>query len=464
MLIFLILINGLFIAAWAWFTLESFKEHEPRAPKIGLLLTGIGLALLLLILFVPWIRPLLTAFYGLLLLCGFLLLIPARFDPRTRAGAAGWIQGDPERFDERDTVFARNRSLPPDSRSYREYYQRHPELEAADAERRNLGGPLGRLGRIDGGHRPTAAQTRAAIFFPSALGREAALDPEPECTPAEVYPDEAALRIKGLARHLGADLVGITRVNPLWIYSHRGEIHYDNWSDWGRPLSAELPYAVVIATEMDRDLVAAAPHTPTVVESAVNYAQGAYISTILARWLSFMGYRGEAQHNRHYTTLLVPLAVDAGLGETGRQGYCIAPRFGCRVRLFAVLTDMPLAVDQPRDLGIEAFCRRCKKCAWSCPSKSIPLAEKSEVKGSLRWKLNAQSCFDYWAKVGTDCSLCMAVCPFSRPDTPLHRITRWFIARSALARIVFPVLDTWLYGRKWKSRPAPDWAVVDSRG
>jgi hypothetical protein len=34
-----------------------------------------------------------------------------------------------------------------------------------------------------------------------------------------------------------------------------------------------------------------------------------------------------------------------------------------------------------------------------------------EVNGSLRWKLDETTCFDYWGKVGTDCNVCMRVCP-----------------------------------------------------
>ena len=35
-------------------------------------------------------------------------------------------------------------------------------------------------------------------------------------------------RVKGYARNRGADLVGITEINPLWLYSHRGEIFHEN--------------------------------------------------------------------------------------------------------------------------------------------------------------------------------------------------------------------------------------------
>jgi len=37
----------------------------------------------------------------------------------------------------------------------------------------------------------------------------------------------------------------------------------------------------------------------------------------------------------------------------------------------------------------------------ACPSNSIPLDGPKEVNGTLRWKLTAETCFDYWRKVGT---------------------------------------------------------------
>ncbi|MBW1731606.1 MAG: FCD domain-containing protein [Deltaproteobacteria bacterium] len=167
-------------------------------------------------------------------------------------------------------------------------------------------------------------------------------------------------------------------------------------------------------TEMDWDHVSSASHTPSGAESARNYERGAYLSVHLARWFAHMGYRAVAQNTRHYDIALPPLAVDAGLGEIGRLGYLIAPCFGARVRIFATLTDMPLIPDRPISIGVDEFCKRCKKCAESCPSKSIPMGEKIVHRGALKWKLNEDSCFEYWSKVGTDCSICMAVCPFSR--------------------------------------------------
>lgn len=454
----LVVFNLLLIGAAAWFMVESIREHEYRAPKAGAVLTAGGLLLLILLLAVPILRTPIAIFLALVMLGGLLCLIPGRPDARTLEGASGWVVGDVNRFDERNTVFARNRSIPPDEALYRQYYDRYPQWEEGDTKRRKMGGPLGcPPGRIDNGYQPNISMMHGAFQLCTFLGPHACAAPQADHPRATLTPDKASLIVKGWARHLGADLVGICKVDPRWVYSHHGEIHYGNFEDWGKEIEPSFPFAVVVATAMDRVNIGAAPHTPCAVESTRNYAKGAYITTILAQWFALMGYRAQAEHNRAYTALMVPLAIDAGLGELGRYGYLVARKYGARVRLFATLTDMPLAPDRPISIGAEAFCRACKKCGEACPSRSIPLGGKSIVNGIERWKLNAETCFEFWGKVGTDCSICMGICPFSRPYTLLHRIVRWFVANTYAGRHVFPYLDNYLYGKKWRCRPVPEW-------
>ena len=132
--------------------------------------------------------------------------------------------------------------------------------------------------------------------------------------------------------------------------------------------------------------------------------------------------------------------------------------FGPRVRLGAVTTDLALIPDEPVDIGAEDFCNICKKCANCCPSDSIPLDDKEEVNGTLRWKLNAETCFDYWGKVGTDCNICMHVCPWSHASTFAHKIIRSLITRNWLSRRLFNLMDDIFYGKKPKPKAAPRWA------
>ncbi len=459
------------------FFISSIYEKEPRATFWGFLqfLGMLGLFVVFLLLGLSGLFN--SGFGAVILVLGCLMGITAvavaarrtAVNQRALKGAMGYVTGDVRRFDERDQVFARNRGLRTGSREYRAYYGDHPEKEAVDADRRAKGGPIGIPGTID---RPYAdadvAMLMGSLAMPHHLSAPDIVKPKPHPlippkrseNPVHLSPQEASIRVKGYVRNLGADLVGITEINPLWVYSHRGEIFRENWSDWGKEIELTHGYAIVFAEEMSLDLIGPAPHTPTLVESMNNYAKGAYVSTQLAAFISNLGYSATANHLRHYEVILPPLAVDAGLGEIGRLGYLLTREFGPRIRLSAVTTDMPLLCDKPVDIGVQDFCKICKKCGVCCPSKSIPLEEDPVLhNGCLKWKLDDESCFNYWGKVGTDCNVCMKVCPFSHARTFPHRLIVWLISRNRISRRAFSILDDIFYGRKPRPKTAPQWAA-----
>ncbi len=331
-----------------------------------------------------------------------------------------------------------------------------------DSDRRKAGGLLGVPGTIDrpGGTSNVSAM-EAAFAIPPHFGKPESHSPAAAATGdnrSSMSPAEATLRVKGFARHLGAGVVGVAKMNPLWVYSHRGEIFYENWDQWGEEITVEHPSAIVFAVEMDREMVCTAPHTPSVAESALSYSKGAWISTQLAAYITNLGYAATANHSRHYDLLLVPAAIDAGLGEMGRFGYLITKELGPRVRIFAVTTDLPLVADHPVDIGVEDFCSFCKKCARCCPSSSIPDGDQHEFNGTVRWKLNAETCFGYWGKVGTDCNVCMRVCPWSHARTFPHRVVISLVVRNKWARRLFSLMDDLFYGDKPKPGSPPPWA------
>ena len=431
------------------FLITSVRENEPRAAMLAgaLFVFLIGMELGIYFLYTLGVF---SHFAGKLVLVSVWMAAGAaiyfccrRSGPNQRAfkGAEGYAVGQVQRFDEREQVFARERTLRPDSAQYKEFYRTHPELEQMDSERRKAGGLLGIPGAIDRpGEIPNVAAMTAEFSIPPHFGKPESYSPTARATGdkrSTVSPAAATLRVKGFARHLGAGLVGVTKINPLWVYSHRGEIFYENWEQWGEEITVDHPFAIVFAVEMDREMVGTAPHTPSVAESALSYSKGAWISTQLAAYIANLGYSATANHSRHYELLLVPAAVDAGLGEMGRFGYLITKELGPRVRIFAVTTDLPLVSDNPVDIGVEDFCSFCKKCAHCCPSGSIPDGDRIEVNGTERWKLNAETCFGYWGKVGTDCNVCMRVCPWSHARTFPHRAVISLVVRNKWARRPF---------------------------
>lgn len=454
------------------FFISCIREKERRASVFaGLQFLGMCalLAAYLLLMWIGFFRTtlglaILIAVYVLAVSAAILLLRRTAPNPRALQGTRGYIVGEVKRQDERTQVFARNRSLLPGSEQFTAFYQEHPEYREYDARRREVGGVLGRFGTIDKPHEgPNMAATLASGEIPMYLGTPEKVKPKPHFLMKgkriNLTPEEATERVKGYARNRGADMVGITEINPLWVYSHRGEIFYENWADWGKEIKVEHKYAIVFAMEMSFDMVGTGPHTPTTIESMGNYAKGAYIATQLASFIANLGYSATANHFRHYEALMVPLAIDSGLGELGRLGYLITKEFGPRVRLGVVTTNLPLIPDKPVDIGVEDFCKICKKCAVSCPSKSIPLEkDQTVINGLRRWKLNAETCFDYWGKVGTDCNVCMRVCPWSHARTFPHKIILGLITRNSIARRLFSIMDDVFYGKRPKAKASPKWA------
>ena len=467
---------GLIIQAFIGlsFLLSCISEKESRASMfaliqfIGMLALLAGYLILALTGFFETKIGMTVLIAGYLLagLATFLLFRRSKPNPRALAGTKGMIIGDVKRFDERETVFARTGSLRPGSEQYEAFYTEHPEYKAFDDARRAKGGPMGHVGAID---RPNGdvnvAMLMASSNLPFYLSDPDKVKPEPHFSLKKelaeekmtISPEEASERIKGYAKMLGAKLVGITELNPLWIYSHRGRIFSDNWEDWGKEIPVEHQYAVVFAEEMSFDMIGPAPHTPTSIESMQNYAKGAYIAVQVASFIANLGYSATANHFRYYEGLMVPMAVDAGLGELSRMGYLLTKDFGPRIRLSAVTTDIPLIPDKPVDIGAEDFCGFCKKCAVCCPSQSIPMENQEEINGTLRWKLNEQTCYEYWGKIGTDCNVCMRVCPWSHARTFPHKLIVAMITRNALSRRLFSIMDNIFYGKKPRSKDGPKW-------
>ncbi len=467
---------GLFVQAAVGLSyfISSIWEKEQRA-SIFAGVQFIGMLGLLVLFGYWWMSGFLASGPGTaILICllvggsaaAIVLMRKTAANQKALAGTKGSIVGDVKRPDERDIVFARNRSIQPGSEQYKAYYAMRPEYEEFDTARREKGGPLGHPGTIDKPKdRLNVAATMASLTIPLHLSTaekyKPCAHPEFKGQQVEISPEEASERIKGYTLNVGANLVGIAEINPLWVYSNRGEIFHGNWEDWGTQIEVNHQYAIVFATEMGFELVGAAPHTPTTIASMGNYAKGAFIATQLAAYIANLGYSATANHLRHYDAVLVPLAVDAGLGEVGRLGYLMTKDFGPRVRLGAVTTNLPLVPDKPVDIGAEDFCEICKKCANCCPSNSIPLNDKEEINGTLRWKLNAETCFDYWSKVGTDCNICMHVCPWSHGHSFPHKIVRSLITRNRLSRRLFNLMDDIFYGKKPKPKSAPGWAKYD---
>jgi epoxyqueuosine reductase len=223
---------------------------------------------------------------------------------------------------------------------------------------------------------------------------------------------QMSAQLKETARTYGASLVGIAPLDRRWVYSHdtRGaEID----------ISAAFQYAIVMAIAMDASAIETSPAYPAASATGVGYSRMAFAIACLAEFIRNLGYRAIPMGND--TALSIPLAIDAGLGELGRNGLLITPEYGPCVRLCKVLTDLPLMPDQPTTLGVTEICKQCRRCADACevgaiqsdPEPSYRTVCRSNNAGIERWAVDHDRCYSFWIENGACCSTCIAACPYT---------------------------------------------------
>jgi reductive dehalogenase len=381
------------------------------------------------------------------------------------------IVDEPRRFDERDTVFARERLVPgsPEERTYHEMY---PELVAIDRRLRTFIDKVSEPG--ESGSQLDTAFYRATFDPIAGLSLPDVVGGEPASQRVEVAPERMTARIKALARYLGADDVGIARLNPSWVYSHRGSPpfftdyapnppHYSGMPDnyqgrqWGDPIEISHRYAVAMVFGQDHNLLRTGGTPFSDLEVGRVYGFSALVATQLASYIRALGWPARAHHMRNYGVLVVPIAVDAGLGELARCGYLIHRRLGANLRIVSVTTDLPLVEDPPVDLGIQDFCSKCLKCATTCPPQAIPIGDKEVVRGVLKWRIDPVKCLLYWGHLGAACTICQTVCPWSKPPTWPHRVVSEIAIHLPFARRFLAWADDLVYGRRFRPSSAPAW-------
>jgi len=344
-----------------------------------------------------------------------------------------------ERVDERDTMFARE-EYRTGTEKYDAYYAMRPEKKEVDDKIRRLPELLAPGGQY---YDPLRSEYVASQFeFQKSLTTyvDGPVNPDKQ----GIDPEEMSGVLKKVTLRLGADEVGIARLNPYYVYSHVGR----GPEPWGAEIKNKHPHVIAFMLEMDYAQVEEAPRIGITEETALRYSNAQRISIVLAEYIRHLGYEARAHvSGSNYQIMLPPVAYDAGLGEVGRLGYLISPRFGARIRLGAVTTGIPLVPDKPIEFGAQDFCEKCRKCADSCPPRAIPCGNKTMVRGVEKWQLHIEKCFQYWRIIGTDCGLCMKVCPFSHPDTLVHNILRQGIKRSSFARSVSVYGDDLFYGK-----------------
>jgi reductive dehalogenase len=255
-------------------------------------------------------------------------------------------------------------------------------------------------------------------------------------------PQSLSNKVKKAAGLFGADMVGICKLDRRWIYSHtNGGLIYEGRGD--DPLvpkisePQEIPEAfervIVMIHEMSYDLLSYDETVTSELACDYGYYKMGSTNHLVSSFIRNIGFQA-IDCTTNDIGLSIPMAIQAGLGDLGRNGLLITPKYGPRVRINLIITDMPLEPDTPIDFGVTEFCETCKICAKNCPSQSLShdgrTTEPIDISnngGVLKWFNNAVTCRQRWALHKPACSVCIATCPFNKPDTSFHRMVRWFV-------------------------------------
>jgi len=345
-------------------------------------------------------------------------------------------------YDERNNMFARN-NIQHHPKLMETYYAQHPENKTIDQQIHSKP----EFGEKEQAyHDAYGAPCYEAAF--EYLERSIPLSNGPVAKQTtSIDPVLFSKAIIDISKFYGACDVSFLRLYPYHFYSKKGR-HAKNW---GQKTDQTHKTAIVIVVPMRVEMIKKGPTSSVLQESAQKYVEAAKISNILAGYIRNFGYPARAHNDANYDTLCVPIAVESGIGELGRMGILMHRVHGPCVRLAIVTTDLELpdsVLQNP--LYMEAFCNICKKCADNCPSGSITHGDEPYSRNFRHWSIQQEKCFSYWKTIGSDCGLCISVCPYTKPDTLFHKFVRFYISRNFLNQKIALFMDDFLYGRQKK--------------
>ena len=266
---------------------------------------------------------------------------------------------------------------------------------------------------------------------------------------------ETTNRIKKAATLLGAGMVGICELDDRWVYSHNFSRKTQTASKLNLPKN--ITHIILLILPMNYKLGKTIPSALGGATTGSGYATSLNCATALAQFITNLGYEAIASMND--TAQNIPMAIQAGLGEYGRNGLLITPKYGPNVRIAKVFTDLPLLADQPIEFGVKQFCETCRKCADSCPVKAIEKEESVATPPNFsshsfvkKWTVNAEKCFKFWVGMNTDCAICIRVCPYNKDYSKWWNRLGIRLANSPLRRFMLWLNDGLKFGERRSAR------------
>ncbi len=226
-------------------------------------------------------------------------------------------------------------------------------------------------------------------------GRQTAdMEPTAEASGADVTE-----LIKNKARELGYLEVGMTD------YDHRYE--FQSRRDYNR-----YPTAICLSYEQDFEPTQTIPSVDAEIVHSSTYRTQAAAGLELGNFIRTLGYHAQVIHSSDATGPVIPMFVEAGLGQLGACGYLLTPHEGSRCRLMMLTTDAKITNDKPVDYGIHAFCQVCQVCVNRCPGRAL-MRDKIWWRGLEKNKLYFKRCRPVMARY-LGCGVCMKVCPIQK--------------------------------------------------
>jgi len=444
MFYFLFVLVSIYILFTFWFAISSFREKARRAGILGFILSlimtvGLGLyawARVKGFLLGNVVQTIQIVLGVILTLFTLSIFIPLGRNPKALSGTKGMKEGKPERFNQKDTAF-------------------------------NIA-HVGGYGPEKGKQR-WALQSRDpffGIYWTMVMGlrnlAEGKVNPQKR---EDFSPQEITGEVKRVARYVGADIVGVTTVKEDFTYSE-GFSYEESKLEVGpavtKPIDLKHKYAIVIGKEMNFDRIQATlteKNDESLAEIGKTYYELAQIACALAAYIRQLGYSARAHHLRNEQLCHVPHAIDAGLGEQGRHDFLITQKYGPRIRLATVTTDLELIEDKPLDIGVQDLCENCSLCEINCPGQALG-KEKAVIRGYRKWPHDQDRCFNFWVTGGNTfgCTMCLKVCPWNKPRSLVHKVSFFAASRSVVARRVLYWITLIFFGKRisWERTPLPE--------
>ncbi len=218
---------------------------------------------------------------------------------------------------------------------------------------------------------------------------------------AEPTGENVGESIKHKARELGYGEVGFTRFDRRYLYQIRRQ-----------GVRTDLPHAICLALEQDHAATQTIPSLEAERAQGDAYKRQADLAAKIVDHIRSLGYRAQVSGPTWHFGPMIPMFVEAGLGQLGVNGQLLSPHFGSRARLQIIITNARITYDKPVDYGIPKFCEICQVCFMRCPGRAIQ-GQRLWYRGVDKAKLIYKRCRPVMARY-SGCGVCMKVCPIQK--------------------------------------------------